>query len=782
MLDSVRRLPRLFALLFACAFIAVVASTAVAQSLTFTTLAGTGGSGSADGTGRAARFHEPSGVAADRNGNVYVTDSGNDTVRKISPAGAVTTLAGTAGVSGFTDGTGAAARFRELRGATTDANGNVYVADNFTIRKITAAGVVTTFAGSPFSSGTEDGASDAARFRRPSGLATDTSGNLYVADFDANTIRKITPAGIVTTLAGSPDLNGSADGSGSAARFDQPFALATDSLGNVYVSDQNNFTVRKITPAGVVTTIAGRAGVSGIGDGAGNSALFWFPVGISTDATGNVYVADGDLASTIRKVTPAGVVTTFAGSAGLTGSADGLGSTASFAFLEGLAADSSGNLYVADWFNETIRKVTPAGVVTTLAGSAASGAEDGSGSTARFFFPSGIAADRSGNLYVPEANQTIRKITAAGVVTTFAGSAHQSGSNDGTGAAARFFFPGGAAADDNGNVYVADGDNVIRKITPGGVVTTLAGKVDVAGSTDGTGSSARFSGALGVATDANGNVYVADQVSNTIRKITPAGVVTTLAGLADAEGNTDGTGSTARFNFPAGVATDASGNVYVADTNNQVVRKITPMGVVTTFAGSGQFGSEDGAGTAAAFLYPEGIATDGSGNVYVAERNQVIRRITPAGVVTTVGGAPGLTGGADGTGSAARFNHPIGLATDAAGNVYVADALNHSIRVGRAALADIATIDFATGTVAATRQLSTNGQTATAWEWTLIRRPSGSNAALSSTTIRNPLFTPDVADVYVFQLTASNGTTRSITTVSLSATAAPATKRRSVRP
>jgi hypothetical protein len=744
-------------------------STGWAQPLTFTTLAGTGGSGSADGTRRAARFHGPTGVATDGDGNVYVTDTSNYTVRKISPAGVVTTLAGTAGISGFTDGSGAAARFSQLRGAATDSAGNLYVADQARIRKITPAGVVSTFA------------SGNGTFARPAGLAFDGAGNLYVSDQDNHTIRKITPAGVVTTFAGQADISGSSDGTGSAARFNEPDGLAFDILGNLYVADQGNFTIRKITPAAVVTTLAGRAGVSGIGDGAGSSALFWFPAGLATDPAGNVYVADGDLASTIRKITPAGAVSTIAGSAGLTGSGDGMGSAASFAFLEGLAIDGSGNLFVADSFNDAIRRVTPSGAVTTLAGSAGSGREDGIGTSARFFFPSGIAADPSGNLYVPEANHTVRKVTAAGVVTTFAGSAGHNGSTDGTGAAARFFFPGGAAADAGGNVYVADGNNTIRKITPAGVVTTLAGSSDTTGSTDGTGSAARFAGPASLAADHAGNVYVADQPSNTIRKITPAGVVTTFAGLADVEGKTDGTGNGARFDFPAGVATDSSGNVYVADTNNMLIRKITPAGAVTTLAGSGSFGSEDGTGTAASFLYPEAVAVDGNGNVYVAERNQVIRRITPAGVVTTVGGSPGFTGGADGTGSAARFNHAVGLATDSAGNVYVADQGNHTIRVGRPALADTATIDFATGAAFTTRQLSTTSQTATSWEWTLIRRPSGSTAALSSTSIRNPIFTPDVADLYVFQLTALNGVNTSITTVSLTATEVPFHKKRSVR-
>jgi sugar lactone lactonase YvrE len=235
-------------------------------------------------------------------------------------------------------------------------------------------------------------------------------------------------------------------------------------------------------------------------------------------------------------------------------------------------------------------------------------------------------------------NNEIREITPAGVVTTLAGST-SAGSGDGTGSAAGFNSPSGVAVDASGNVFVADsGNNKIRKITPAGIVTTLAGS-GAYGSADGVGRSASFYGPVGVAVDASGNVYVADQTNNEIRKITPAGVVTTLAGSI-AAGSADGTSSAASFNNPSGVAVDASSNVYVADTGNNEIREITPAGVVTTLAGSGAYGSADGTGSSASFNDPFGVAVDASGNVYVADiYNFEIRKITPAGVVSTVVGS-----------------------------------------------------------------------------------------------------------------------------------------------
>jgi len=536
-----------------------------------------GGRGSADGTGSAARFSYPVGVATDNTGNVYVADTSNDTIRKITSEGVVTTLAGTISWnSGSADGTGAVARFSFLTGVATDSVGNIYVANNgnHTIRKITSEGVVTTFAGTAENSGSADGTGAAARFHCPNSVATDNTGNVYVADTDNHTIRKITSAGVVTTLAGTAGNSGSADGTGSVARFSSPDGVATDSAGNVYVADSDNHTIRKITSEGVVTTLAGTAGNSGSADGTGAAARFSSPVGVATDNTGNVYVADANN-HTIRKITAAGVVTTLAGTAGNSGSADGTGFAARFCFPGGVATDNTGNVYVADSRNHIIRKITAAGVVTTLAGTAEnSGSADGTRSVACFSCPEGVATDNTGNVYVADtSNDTIRKITSKGVVTTFAGTAGNSGSTDGTGSAARFHRPNSVATDNTGNVYVTDSRNhTIRKITSAGVVTTLAGTAMNSGSTDGTGSAACFFSPTGVATDSAGNIYVADSRNHTIRKITSAGVVTTLAGVVGQSGFVPGA-LPSYLDYPMGVA--VSGNsLYITLYNGVAKAKI----------------------------------------------------------------------------------------------------------------------------------------------------------------------------------------------------------------
>jgi streptogramin lyase len=581
-------------------------------------------------------------------------------------------LAGDGNGNGNLDGVGTAARFAGPNGVAISSNGNAYIADqgNATIRKLTASGIVTTFVGTAGARGSDDGTGPAARFRAPTGLAMDASGTLYVADQLAHTVRKITDAGVVTTLAGTPDTAGSDDGTGPAARFNQPTGVAVDATGNVYVADQLNHTIRKITPAGVVSTLAGTAGLPGGEDGTGAAGHFVAPSSLTIDSAGNLYVASRS--SAIRKVTPAGVVTTLALNKGIDSP-------------KGAAIDSAGNLYVTDNQHHVVFKLTPSEEVTTFAGSVEmEGTADGVGAAARFDSPAGIAIRGDGTLYVTDlAADTVRAIAPSGSVTTLAGTASQHGSVDGLGAVARFELPGGVAVDRAGVLYVADNLNVdVRKITPAGLVSTLAGTAGVSGSADGAGPLARFSDPFGMAVDSAGNVYVTDGGGATVRRITPAGVTTTLAGVATMHDSVDGRGAVVRFDTPEGVALDRADTVYVTDIGANTLRKITPDGTVTTLAGTARVaGSADGAGAAASFRFPVGVAVDGDGTIYVADfGNHTIRKVTAAGVVTTLAGAAGVPDNVDGTGADARFNNPVGVALDERGNVYVLDLGNASVR------------------------------------------------------------------------------------------------------
>jgi serine/threonine protein kinase, bacterial len=325
-------------------------------------------------------------------------------------------------------------------------------------------------------------------------------------------------------------------------------------------------------------------------------------------------------------------------------------------------------------------------LVTTLAGNGHTTVSE-TGAIGKLSSPSGVAVDAAGNVYVADAaNNRIQKILPNGTISIFAGNG-QAGSTDGT-VKASFNFPSGVAVDAAGNVYVADkGNHKIRKITPDGLVSTLAGsgqRNDV----DGSAKEAAFDKPVSVAVDAAGNIYVADQCNHKIRKVTPNGIVSTLAGNGHL-GHVDGMGIAASFYDPSAVAVDEGGNVYVADYSNNCIRKITPQGVVSTIAGGDAVGSSDGSALEASFYFPDGIAVDASGNVYIADQvNNKIRMLSSAGVVSTIAGS-GTAGSEDGAGSSASFNYPAGLAVDTEGSLFVADLSNHKVRKIAAKPADM---------------------------------------------------------------------------------------------
>lgn len=406
------------------------------------------------------------------------------------------------------------------------------------------------------------------------------------------------------------------------------------------------------------------------------------------------------------------------------------GTTTATLTITGVTAEMNGDQYRvvvtnslgAATSNSAQLTVTASGVFSTVAGQAGvRGIANGSGASAQFNAPTAIAVDASGNMYVADAaNHVIRRVTSAGVVTTLAGTPGSPGSTDGFGSAARFNTPSGIAIDGSGTIYVADaGNHTIRAVSLGGAVTTVAGAPGLLGNIDGPGSSARFAFPSGVAVDSSGNVYVADSSNNKIRKIIPG------TGTYDVSTITllDGSGNPVLLQLPNAVAVDASFNVYVADSRNHVIRRIAFGGVTTTMAGLvGTAGSADGTGSAARFRQPDGVAVDSSGNVYVADTlNHTVREISSSGAVSTIAGLAGISGSADGGGSTARFNQPYGVAVDSGGTVYIADTFNHTIRRSGQGTAPVITTDVQSRAVtvgsAVTFSVGASGVPAPSFQW-----------------------------------------------------------------
>jgi sugar lactone lactonase YvrE len=651
--SSTRSLSRFIAGVLAGTLWWCASDLTLAQEYYFKNFAGrpVGGIGTDDGCGPDARlgFSDPgvarpygNGLALDPTGNLIVADTSNQIIRRMTPNGCVATLAGTPGVAGWKDGSGGAAQFNWPNAAAVDPRGNIYVSDFYgqTIRKLSPAGDVKTLAGMPGESGYADGSGQIARFAFPSGLAFDLVGDLLVADSGNGLIRRITSAGEVSTFetSGSPLLGIT--------------GLAVDAKGNIYATSVGNVAVYKVTPTGTATVFAGSPSEPGSQDGPGSTARFGELYGIAIDAAGNLYVPDiGN--GTLRRITPEGLVTTLAGHPGYPMPEDGLGSVASLGRPYGVVATANGNIYLAD--QNLIREVTPEGFVWTLAGSTGTpGTRDGAGSEAQFEFPRGMALDAAGNLYVADVT-TIRRITPAGLVTTIAGAPGQAGSVDGFASDARFKNAISLALDANGTIYLADvSDCTIREVNPGGWVTTLAGRSGVRVGSDGIGTAATFSAPHALALAPDGVLYVLDDCH--IRRVTPKGEVSTLA-------------------HPPGVcydliAADPAETVFLSDGSG--LWRLTSAGISV-----GVPIQTDGADD----FFATAMATDPFGNIYFADGN-AIRKISPSGKVSTLGGTPSAAGYRDGMGSAARFFFPGGIAVDSHGIIYVADTGNGRISRG----------------------------------------------------------------------------------------------------
>jgi len=560
-------------------------------------------------------------------------------MRLDATTGNLTPVAGN-GTRGFSGDNGPAtsAQLANPQGLAVDSAGNLYIVDtgNLRIRKV-SNGVISTVAGNGTQGIGGDGPATSAQFNLynsgyPNGVAVDSAGNVYVVDSGNKRIRKISN-GVISTVAGNGVTGFSGDnGPATSAELNEPEGLAADSAGNLYIADWQNNRIRMVSN-GVISTVVGTGtrGFSGDG-GPAISAQLAYPQSVALDSAGNLYIAD-TANSRIRKVSN-GVITTVAGDGTFGFSGDN--GPATSAQLNGpvcVAVDSAGNLYIADQPNQRIRKVSN-GLITTVVGGGASIGDNGPATNAQFA-PSGIAVDIAGNLYIADWEQNrIRKVTN-GVIATVAGNGTQGFSGDnGPATSAQLNQPAGVAVDSAGNLYIADeGNNRIRKVT-NGVITTMAGNGTSGFSGDGgSATSAQLSGPGGLALDSAGSLYIAEYAR--IRKISN-GVIATVAGNGIWGFSGDGGPATSAQIIDGGIAVDSAGNLYIADTNNYRVRKVA-NGVITTIAGDGiPFFSGDNGPATSAQLVLATVAGDSAGKRYVADNyNNRVREVSN-GILTTV--------------------------------------------------------------------------------------------------------------------------------------------------
>ena len=634
------------------------------------------------------------GVATDAAGNTYFS-SVLSCVFKVDTHGMLTRVAGTCrtGYSGD-GGQATSAQLNGGDGLAVDAVGNLYIADgsNQRIRKVSTDGMITTVAGNgSYGYSGDGGPATSAQLAYPTGVAVDAAGNLYISDNGNQRIRKVTANGTITTVAGNGSSGYSGDGgTATSAQLGAPMNVALDAAGNLFIAEWTNYRVRKVSN-GIITTVAGNgtSGFSGDGGPAVNAEL-GLPWGITVDFSGSLYIADGQN-HRIRMVAPNGTISTVAGNGTYGYSGDGGPAAGAQLYSpHGVAVDGAGNLYISDLGNHRIREVLLNGTILTIAGGGEGFLNEGGFAVdAQMQGPSGVAVDTNGAFYIADAyDNRVRKVSANGAITTVAGNGVPGFEGDGGAAtSASLWAPTGVAVDSAGNLFIADqGNHRVREVSPSGLIHTVAGTGIAGYSGDGgpaTGTQLNFP--TGVAIDSFGNIFIADQNNHRIRKVTN-GIITTVAGNGTPGYSGDGAAATAaQIDSPLGVAVDPALNLYIVNGYCACVRSVSPNGMIATVAGTGTAGfSGDGGPAISAQLYfPDGVAVDAAGNLYVSDRNNSRIRKVSRGIIATIAGKGGYGGysGDGGPATNAEFYNLAGLSVDSAGNVYLADSSNQAIRL-----------------------------------------------------------------------------------------------------
>jgi uncharacterized protein (TIGR03437 family) len=629
-------------------------------------------------------------VGRDTSGNIYFTAL--NSVYKMGASGTVTRVAGN-GTPGFSGDGGPAtsAQLNSPQGVAVDGSGNLYISDTRNERiRLVSSGIISTFAGNGTSGSSGDyGVPTQAQLHLPIGLALDSSGNLYIADSANNVIRQVS-GGIIYTFAGNHIQGFSGENQAAVvAALNTPYDVTFDTSGNLYIADAGNARVRQVNTSGTITTVAG-GGATYTEGALANGVVLSFPTGVAVDSSGNIYIADSGT-NRIYKVAN-NVITTFAGSGANGYKGDGGAATnAQINSPTCITLDASNNLYFTDSLNARIRAISSSGTISTVAGNGITtySGDGGSAQNALMSAPAGVAPAAGGVVYISDTNnQRVRAIAPNGTISTFAGNGTPGFGGDGSApASAQLAYPSGLAVDTAGNLYIADTANQrVRKVS-GNTISTVAGNGTSGYAGDkGPAANAELNSPSGIALDRSGNLYIADFSNQVVRKVSAGGTISTIAGtgIAGYAGD-NGPAAQALLNAPSGVAVDSSGNVFVADSGNHVVRKISSNGTITTFAGNGMAATagDGGPAASASLALPTGVVVDSQGDVFIIDTSaNLVRMVNAMGIITTIAGigTPGY-GGDNGPATSAQLNSPIAISLDASGNLYLADRVNNVIRL-----------------------------------------------------------------------------------------------------
>jgi sugar lactone lactonase YvrE len=686
---------------------------------TITTVAG--GWNGDGGSALEAVLDWPYALAFDSSGNLYIADRDGHCIRRIDAAGVITTVAGSAADGFGGDGGGATeAALDSPESVAVDRHGNLYIADtgNHRIRRVDREGVITTIAGSgELGAAGAGGPAVEADLEYPRGVAIGMDDSIVVADTFHHGVLLVQRDGTISTVAGTGEHEGASDDGGPAtdAVVEFPDGLAVGRDGSIYVAE--GCFVRRVDSAGTITTIAGTDESGSLGDGgpAVDAALVQ-PCGLALGQDGSLYIADAE-DHRVRKVDPDGVITTVAGTGEWGFSGDGGPAVeAELAWPRGVAVAPDGSVYIADTRNDRIRRVDESGTITTVAGRGGASFGAKRQATEAPVDAQGVAVSGDGSVYVADG-PCVQRIGSDGVITTVAGTGRRGYSGDGGQAVeAELDEPGGLALGPDRSLYIADyAGDVVRRVMPDGTISTFAGggpddgsaEPDSGTATDpealwawyggdgGPATEARFVGCRDVALDADGNLYIADSEnirthgvsfeSHRIRRVGTDGLITTFAGVGASGFSGDGGPATeAKLDDATGVAVGPDGSVYIADQNNNRIRRVDTDGVITTVAGTGREGysGDGGPATKAALDSPEKVALDREGNLFIADRwNNRVRRVGRDGVITTFAGSGEEGSSGDGGPATEARLTPVAVAVGPDAAVYVADSSGRVRRI-----------------------------------------------------------------------------------------------------